>query len=425
MVDARPTSGRCAAVGVVAQAGLALGDRCRRRRPRGRRRARSGAGSIHTWIIGDCAPFDRPGAHCPSASVSPATRGPAKQRLSWMCHWVSLPPSSGTSARVSPGSSMNMAATKRFGVTDGVVHERLGEVGVEQPVVGHVGGVEVVLVPERRHHRSTRSPAPRPTRGSANCGSRVSVIDEQVLGCRLLLRGDTGDPAEVDGQRRVVGPGRDSAGRLRRLQAMVGVTLRMAMGSGREHPRDGQAGHQERRPAREQGAAGHGSTPSAEEVDHHGREAHQGQSRRQAVGQLRVLGALQPGHEGDPAHLGQRPPRQHAHLQGGAGDQEEAPSPRQRRRAEAQLGCRHRRERHDRSLVLAVDPDGGGVDGPCAQGRPARHGQPAQPAEHHDGLRWLELLTLYDGCHECEPPLVPSQPTGRSLPDAPALHYRW
>src|SRR3546814_18230794 len=74
-----------------------------------------GCGTIHTWIIGTGSNFTNGGLHPPSPSVRPATcPSGVKHRLSWLCHWVSAPPSGGVLSSVVPGAALYLAATSYF-----------------------------------------------------------------------------------------------------------------------------------------------------------------------------------------------------------------------------------------------------------------------------------------------------------------------
>ena len=71
--------------------------------------------TIQTWIMGVSPPFTSPLVQSAPGARSPATRPlGVKHRLSWMCHCISFPPTSGVLASVVPGSAMNMAATNVF-----------------------------------------------------------------------------------------------------------------------------------------------------------------------------------------------------------------------------------------------------------------------------------------------------------------------
>ena len=90
------------------------------------------------------------GRQSPLASVSPATCGASlssvKQRLSWMCHCVSGPPMSGTvfSVRARRAAcTWPTPASVRAAVH--LVDERLGMVGIEDPLVVDVRVVDEVL----------------------------------------------------------------------------------------------------------------------------------------------------------------------------------------------------------------------------------------------------------------------------------------
>ena len=74
--------------------------------------------------------------------------------------------------------------------------------------------------------------------------------------------------------------------------------------------------------------------------------------------------------------------------------EEDAAGPGQGDGAEAELDGGDDRERDHRLAVLAVHPDGGGVDGAGAERRGADDGEPAERAEGGDGVGGMELLAV-------------------------------
>src|SRR5262245_7521872 len=78
-----------------------------------------GFGTTHTCSIGADPSFDDPGGHLPLTPVIDDTTFcngslglSARQRSSCTCHWVSGPPTSGTSAKLLPGGNEYIAAAR-------------------------------------------------------------------------------------------------------------------------------------------------------------------------------------------------------------------------------------------------------------------------------------------------------------------------
>ena len=187
-------------------------------------------------------------------------------------------------------------------------------------------------------------------------------------------------PLEVDRLGRVVGDGgrrgvRDVVrgpvgvvvGGGRPVRAVVvpgGVGVR-AGGHHAEHGEGGDAdGHEgQRRPQLEAGAV---TRPQCGAEGQHRRE---GEGGGEAVRRLDGLGDVEAVDEGDAGGLGEGPAGERARPDHQAEDGDEAVAADEREDAPRQLQGGEGGEREDGRPVLAVDPDGGGVDRPGAERR--------------------------------------------------------
>ena len=143
----------------------------------------------------------------------------------------------------------------------------------------------------------------------------------------------------------------------------VVVAAAVAVAAGRHHPGQRQRGQDDRGAAGEPWATAQGARPERQELRAHRRDRDHGETGRQAVGQLRGLGLLEPVDEGDAAGLGHHPATDDHHVGDRAEGEEDPSGASQGDRAEAQLEGGDDREGDHRLPVLAVDPDGGRMDG--------------------------------------------------------------
>jgi hypothetical protein len=205
----------------------------------------------------------------------------------------------------------------------GVVHERLGPVRVEGDAVVEERRVDQVLVAgEAIADRAEAGVLGHPWVGPP--GQPRERHGHQLLGLRLLRRGDAGRAAEVDGQRRVVGDRLGGGPAVRRLRREVpagvaGPAGVLVVGDARRGDGRRRRHRHDRRPHRQAQPAGTGA--QGQDAQHPGRDGERG---AQGVGGLDRLRDPQARH-GQAGGLGQQPPahrpagQQHAGLGRGGG----------------------------------------------------------------------------------------------------------
>ena len=329
-----------------------------------------------------------------------------------MCHWVSGPPSSGTSSSVEPGSSMNMADTSFLLAAVVAVDERLGVVGVEHLAVGQVRPVDVVLVAGDAVADAAEAVGLR--RGGVGPAGQVGEGDrDDVLGAGLLLGRDARRAGQVDRLGRVVRLRRRPRGaRASVLAAVVRVggrrppvvaaspaavvvTGRRLVGvpwpsppawlwsAGGVEPGDGR-GRRARRPS----AARAGNvrrTPRWSTVETEAPRTAAIAARAAAAPSASCTDSVasRPSMKLMPLVLAMAQPPTSRGVDRGAGEHEPAVAPDEGQRAPAEL--EHRDDEEGRATVwrcAGVRADGGGVDRSGAQRRDGGESQQAALAGH-------------------------------------------